>query len=135
MHYFRLVFSQFNQAWGQFLRVWTKNAISRKFLRKFWKIFKSFRKKIAKIHYCSRFFTKFKKLCVNFWRVWTKNAISRRFFRKFSKIVKFFLQKIAKNALFLQIFQKHLTNYALIFCAFGRKAQIVGKFSENFEIF
>ena len=35
MHYFRLVFSQFNQAWGQFLRVWTKNAISRKFSKNF----------------------------------------------------------------------------------------------------
>ena len=31
MHYFRLVFSQFNQALGQFLRVWTKKIIYWKF--------------------------------------------------------------------------------------------------------
>ena len=35
----------------------------------------------------------------------------------------------------LHIFQKNLTNHALIFCAFGRKTQIVGKFWENFENF
>ena len=39
-----------------------------------------------------------------------------------------FLKKIAKNALFLHIFGKNLTNNALIFRAFGRKTQIVGKF-------
>ena len=37
--YFSIVFSQFNEATGQFLRVWTKNAICRKFLRTFSKIF------------------------------------------------------------------------------------------------
>ena len=66
MHYFSIVFSQFNKAWGQFLRVWRKNAIFRKFLRKFSKIFKKIIKKIANKHYFSRFFRKFKKLCVNF---------------------------------------------------------------------
>ena len=45
MHYFSIVFSQFNKARGQFLRVWTKNATCRKFLRKFWK---NFLKKIVK---------------------------------------------------------------------------------------
>ena len=48
MHYFSLVFSQFKKAWGNFLRVWTKNAICRKFLRKFSKSFKMFLEKIAK---------------------------------------------------------------------------------------
>ena len=47
IHYFRNVFSQFTNAWGQFLRVWTKNAICRKFLRKLSKIFKSYLNKIA----------------------------------------------------------------------------------------
>ena len=58
--------------------------------------------------------------------------------RKFLKILKYFLQKIAKNALFMHIFQKKLTNHALIFCAFGLKRQFIGNFekiSENFEKF
>ena len=52
--------------------------------------------------------------------------------RKFSKI---FLQKIAKNALFLQIFQKNLTNHALNFCAFARKRQLIEIFEKTFENF
>ena len=35
MDYFRIVFSQFNNARGQFLRVWTENAICRKIKKKF----------------------------------------------------------------------------------------------------
>ena len=46
----------------------------------------------------------------------------------FEKIFENLPKKIAKNALFLHIFQKNLTNHSLIFCAFGRKTQIVGKF-------
>ena len=46
----------------------------------------------------------------------------------FEKIFENFHKNIAKNALFLHIFQKELTNHALIFCAFGQKTQIVGKF-------
>ena len=42
MDYFSLVFSQLNKARGQFLRVWMKSAICRKFLRKFSKIFSKF---------------------------------------------------------------------------------------------
>ena len=53
----------------------------------------------------------------------------------FEKIFEIFPKKIAKNALFLHIFQKKLTNHSLIFCPFGRKTQIVGKFWENFENF
>ena len=49
-------------------------------------------------------------------------------FEKFSKIFKKFLKKIPKNQLIQHIFQKKLTNHALIFRAFGRKTQIVGKF-------
>ena len=50
IHYFSIiiVLSQFNNAWGQFLRVRTKYAICRNFLSKFLKIFESFLKKIAK---------------------------------------------------------------------------------------
>ena len=46
----------------------------------------------------------------------------------FEKIFENFPKKIAKNALFLHIFQKNITNNSLIFCAFGRKTKIVGKF-------
>ena len=45
-HYFSIVFSQFNKARGQFLCVWTKNAIYRKFLKNF----NSFLKKMCKMH-------------------------------------------------------------------------------------
>ena len=53
----------------------------------------------------------------------------------FDNIFESFHKNIAKNALFLDIFQKELTNHALIFCVFGPKTQIVGKFWENFENF
>ena len=56
-------------------------------------------------------------------------------FECFEKIFESFPKKIAKNALFLHIFQKNLTHHALIFCAFGRKTQILWKFCENFEIY
>ena len=39
VHNFSRVFSQFNKARGQFLRVWAKNSNCRKFLRKFSKVF------------------------------------------------------------------------------------------------
>ena len=42
-------------------------------------------------------------------------------------------KNIAKNALFLHIFQKNLTNHELIFCEFGPKPQIVGKFLKIFD--
>ena len=48
MDYFSIIFSQLNKWWGQFLRVRTKNAICRNFLRKFSKIIKSFFKKMRK---------------------------------------------------------------------------------------
>ena len=69
-------------------------------------------------------------------RVWTK----RQFIGNFEKLLKLlkFINKIAKMHYF-SIFSKKLTNHALIFCAFGRKTQIVGKSFqktfENFEIF
>ena len=49
----------------------------------------------------------------------------------FEKIFENFHKNIAKNPLFLHIFQKNLTNHALIIRAFGRKTQILGNF-ENF---
>ena len=52
-------------------------------------------------------------------------------FRNFSKC---FFRKLRK-CIVLTYFQKNLTNNALIFCAFGRKTQIVGKIWENFENF
>ena len=52
----------------------------------------------------------------------------------FEKIFENFPKKIANNA-FFHIFQRNLTNHYLIFCAFGRQTQIVGKFWENFDNF
>ena len=46
----------------------------------------------------------------------------------------YFLIKLRK-CIILAYFSKHLTNRALIFYAFGRKTQIVGKFCENFRKF
>ena len=58
---------------------------------------------------------------------------SQDFFRgeHFSKILEKFLRKLRKRIIFAY-FSKSLTNHALIFCAFGRKTQIVGKYFENF---
>ena len=53
----------------------------------------------------------------------------------FEKIFKGFHKNIAKNAWLLHIFQKNLTNNALLFRAFGRKTRIAGNFWENFENF
>ena len=39
------------------------------------------------------------------------------------------------KCIILAYFSNKVTNYAFIFCAFGRETQIVGKFWENFEIF
>ena len=54
--------------------------------------------------------------------------------RIFENLQKNFLRKL-KNVLFYHIFQKNLTNHALIFRAFGRKTQILGKFCDIFENF
>ena len=48
MLYYSIVFSQLNNAPGQVLGVWTKNAIFRMLLIKFSKIFKRFLKKTPK---------------------------------------------------------------------------------------
>ena len=143
---------------GQFLRVWTKNAICRKCLRKFSKILKKFHQKLRKMNYFRTFFTKFKKPCVNFLRVWTKNFrnFEKIFLRKlrkcvilayfsnnltnhaldilrnFSKFWEIFLKKIAGKCMLLACFSKNLTNYAVIFRAFGRKKQTVGNFEKIF---
>ena len=47
---------------------------------------------------------------------------------------KIFIRKLIKMHYFC-IFLKDLTSHALIFCAFGRKTHIFGKFWENFENF
>ena len=57
------------------------------------------------------------------------------FLESFEKILENSHKKIPKNALLVHIFQKNLTNNSLLFCAFGRKTQILGKFWENFENF
>ena len=36
---------------------------------------------------------------------------------------------------YFSIFFKKLTNHAFIFCALGRKTQLVGNFEENFKPF
>ena len=63
-----------------------------------------------------------------------KHKNSWEILRKFRKFSKNFLRKFRK-ILVLAYLSKNLTNHALIFCAFGRKTQIVVKFWENFEIF
>ena len=95
MDYFSIIFSQLNKSWGQFSRVWTKNAICRNFLRNFRKLSKVF-KIIAKNALSQHNFQKFNKLCVNFLREWTKNTNCLEILRKFQKILKKFLKKIAK---------------------------------------
>ena len=114
------------------MRVWTKNAICRNFLRKLSKIFKCFLKKIAKMDYFSIFCKIFNKPCVQFLRVWTKNAMCRKFLKRFRKFSKVFLRKLRK-CIILQYFSKILTNNALVFRTFGGKTQFFGKFWENFE--
>ena len=44
------------------------------------------------------------------------------------------LRKLLKWII-LAYFAKHLTQHALIVCAFGRKTKTIGKFSENLKIF
>ena len=56
-----------------------------------------------------------------------KTQFLREILRNFRKFSKNFLNKIATNALFSNNFFK-LTKHELIFRAFGRKIQIVGKF-------
>ena len=46
----------------------------------------------------------------------------------FEKNFENFLKNIAKNALFLHIFQKNLTNHALIFARLDEKRQLFGNF-------
>ena len=48
--------------------------------------------------------------------------------RIFENVQKNFLRKLQKVHYFSIFFKKNLTNHALIFRAFGRKTQIVGKF-------
>ena len=57
-----------------------------------------------------------------------------KFWENFRKFSKNFLRNLQK-CIILAYFSKNLTNHSLIFCALGRKAQIVGKFWENFESF
>ena len=74
MHYVGIFSKRFNKPNIPILLVWTNNAICRKVLRKFSKILKTFRKKIAKMHYFSIFFKNINKSCINILRVWTKNT-------------------------------------------------------------
>ena len=57
-----------------------------------------------------------------------------KFLRKLSKI-KNFLKEDVETLIILAYFQKHLTNHALIFCAFGRKRQFIGNFEKIFVKF
>ena len=75
---------------------------------------KFFLRKLRKMHYFRRFLTKFNQPCVDFLRVWTKNTIYWKFWENCEKCI------------ILADFSQNLTNQ--IFCAFGRKTQIVGKF-------
>ena len=97
MHYLSIVFSQFNNTCVNFFRVWTKNAICRKCLRKFSKIVERFVKKIAKnALFFADFSKKIKKQSLIFFAIGRKTQL----IGNFEKILKRFLKKIAKNALF-----------------------------------
>ena len=88
---------------------------------------KEFLRKLPKMHYFSIFFKRFNKPYVNFSRLWTKNTICWEILRNFRKFSKDFLENL-ENSIILAYFSKNLTNNALIFRAFGRKLQILGKF-------
>ena len=99
IHYFSIGFSKCNNAPRDFLRVWTKSAICRKFMRKFSNISKRFHKKIAKMHYLRRFSQNLRNLAFifcAFGRIRQASGTSRNFSKIFEKVLK----KIAKNALF-----------------------------------
>ena len=85
-----IFFTKFHKPSIHFLRVWTKNAICSKFLRKFWK---NFLRKLQRMHYLTYFSKELNKSFVNFLRDWTKNTIRWKFRENF-------LKKIAKNAWF-----------------------------------
>ena len=93
----------------------------------FSKIFEKFLMKIAKMDYFNIFFKKFNKHCVNFSRVLTKNTNCWEILRNLRNVFKYFLKKLRKIhyfSIFFKKFKKPLVN----FFAFGRKAQIIGKF-------
>ena len=72
------------------------------------------------MHYFSIFFEKFNKPCVNFLRIWTKKQFAENFQQ--------FYSENCLKCIILAYFSNQLTNYAFIFCAFGRKRQFIGKF-------
>ena len=55
--------------------------------------------------------------------------------RKFSKVLTHILKKIAKMHHLGIFFTIDLTGNALIFCAFGRKTEFIGKFEKTFKNF
>ena len=67
-------------------------------------------------------------------RFWTKKAIYWKFWENFRKSRKYFFRKLRK-CMILAYFHRHLTNHAFIFCAFGRKRQLLGNFYKIFENF
>ena len=75
-------------------------------LRKVLKSFKSFLKKMAKMHYFSIFFKNINKACVKFLRFWTKNWNFWKILRYYSKIFKNLLEEFAKIPYFRIFFKK-----------------------------
>ena len=72
-------------------------------------------------------FQKINKPCVNFLPVWTKSQFIGNF-EKISENFENFSSENCRKCIILAYFLNKLTNHAFIFCAFGRKTQIVGKF-------
>ena len=120
MHYFSIVFSQFNMAWVQFFTFGRKTKFAGNLWENFRKFSNVFLPKLLKMDYFSRFFTKFKKPCVNFLRVWTKNEIVGKFWEIFDEnsieklnffyflliIFYFFRKFVIKNRAFGNNFQQ-----------------------------
>ena len=117
---FSIFFKKFNKPSIRFLRVWTKNATCRIFLRKFSEenceriILAYFSKNLTNHAFKFCAFGRTTQFLGNFEKIF--ESFSKNFFKKFLKMHYFciFLNKILQTA--------------LLFCAFGRKTQVIGIF-------
>ena len=83
----------------------------KKISKMFGKFLKIFLRNLLKMHYFSIVFSQFNEAMGQFLQVWTKNAIAT------------FSLENCEKCINLADFSQNLRNYALIFCAFGRKRQ------------
>ena len=98
-----------------------------------WNFEKNFLRKLRNTDYFCIFFKKFNKPWVYFWRVWTKNLIYWKFWENFRNFRKIFVRKLRK-CMILAYFSTDLTNFAVIFRAFGRKSKLWKIFQKFFKL-